>query len=316
MPGVLAAWQWNLGLVAWNRAALSGSDVSDEVVLRRAVRRWEQALTWGPARSDFLLYLGSAYEQVGDERGALRTWQQLDRPFQALMTEGRSYLTGGFASASLPWFRGASKVAPDVGDPWYYIAQALVQVGRPEGALEALDKALQAPRLEELHRSQLYFEKGVIYQWRLQPSRLQEAAEAYRAALTWGGFPTADLEADAHYKLGETLWWKGDDPALYIVEFQRAIVLNPDHSHAHVLLGVAYYLKTGDVEKAEREIMLGMKINPQNVWGPMNLGAQVYEPAGMIEEAVEAYRWALNIQPDFEPAARALQRLQTGRSSP
>lgn len=299
---------WNLGMVAWTRAAQLHDD---PMLLNQASRWWEQAQFADQARrSRQLLYLGSAYERMGDHSQALETWQQLRQPFEQLLAEGKTWLELESPQLALPWFRAANLVEPTVSDSWYFVAQALTKMGQADAALMHLYQALQAPHTNEILPSRIYYAIGYTHQYVEQPPQTEAAIQAFRTALVADANPPDnEFAADVHFRLCDALWSKGESPDRYSAECQQALALNPRHLLARFILGIAYYNQYQDVARAEKEFEIAQAIEP-SPWGYVMLGYFVYEAAGQHDKAKEAYSYALANWPDFELARRYLERIK------
>jgi len=178
-----------------------------------------------------------------------------------------------------------------------------------EKALRAYERAIETGAFLNVGRSSPHYRMGVIYQWRLEPRQTDAALAAYEAAIETGDFGSNQEAADCHYKRGEILWRKQADPREYTVEFRRAIELNPKHTSAHILLGVAYYTRDKDVTMAEAEIRQALELSPQNKWAYVHLG-DIYRQEGRMDEAAVMYKRALEIDPEFEAARQRWQTVQ------
>jgi tetratricopeptide (TPR) repeat protein len=313
VPGTVASsavakFFWNLGLVAWTSAARQNND---PMLLGQASRWWERAEFSEPVRqSRRLLYLGSAYERMGNDSQALDTWGGLNQAYEHLVTEGQIWLDLQSPQLALPWFRGAALVAPTVSDSWYFVAQALMNMGQGEAALANLEQALQAPNTREILPSRIYYAIGYTHQYIEQPPQTEDAINAFRTALVADTNPLDnEFAADVHFRLCDALWSQGKDPDLYSAECLRALSLNSRHLLARFLLGIAYYNKFNDVAMAEREFEIAQAIEP-SPWGYIMLGYFVYEAAGQTDKAKAAYAQALANWPDFELAELNLERIE------
>lgn len=72
---------------------------------------------------------------------------------------------------------------------------------------------------------------------------------------------------------------------------RRALEVNPDDSHIHHQLGLAYE-KNGELEKALSEYQVSLKLEPDYYYANIGLG-NIYEKQGKLEEAVSEYKKAL-----------------------
>jgi tetratricopeptide (TPR) repeat protein len=195
------------------------------------------------------------------------------------------------------------------GDIWYYLGLIYETRGLYEQAISAYRQAGVSDGLSCATRSTLYYRIGVIYQWDMLPPKLEEAKAAYKTALDENDFASCAEAADAFYKHGEVEWWLQSDPADYVVDFQRAVALNPNHASAHLQLGIAYYALYKDVKMAEAEIHKSIELSPNNPWAYYWL-ADTYQKAGDVKEAIKLYQQALSIAPTFKGAEIRLNSLK------
>jgi len=104
---------------------------------------------------------------------------------------------------------------------------------------------------------------------------------------------------EAHYNLGTTYGEKGILNEA-IVEFKKAIEINPNHPDAHNNLGTAYYHK-GMYDEAIVEYRKAIEINPNHPGAHYNLGT-AYRKKGMYDEAIDKFKKALEINPNLAMA--------------
>lgn len=296
---------WNLGNMRWAEAILLNNDHSQ---LIQASHYWEQAKQYNQNQPDVSLYLGSAYERSGNKGAAIASWLHLPTSMTDLLSVGQQWLIVQSPSNAIPWFRGATLIAPTESAPWYYLSQAFIQNKQPNEALVNLEHALSALQPGMIKRSQIYYEIGYVHQYLKSPAQIEQAIDAYHAALDTQDFHNSQVVAEIHFRLCDALWTKRTPPEQYAEECQKAISLDPKHLLAHYLLGIAYYEQYHDVAKAEQEFKSANAIQP-SPWGLVMLGAYVYEPAGMLREARDIYQQALEQWPTFELAKQYLSNV-------
>ncbi|MFQ3549703.1 MAG: tetratricopeptide repeat protein [Armatimonadota bacterium] len=86
---------------------------------------------------------------------------------------------------------------------------------------------------------------------------------------------------------------------------QQVIAQDADDPDYHTFLGVAYCRKGDKLHSiAAFEESLRLDESPKAYY---NLGL-IYEEANRIEEAVRQYRMALEINPDYAPALKAMEK--------
>jgi len=277
------------------------------------------AVTPGPAADSSGDWAGWGEPQVVDVRlpaleaqgfGArmVDEWLRAGLTAKDFINAGEEVRKAKHYDEALAWYERAVRMGLGLSDSWYY--NGLVHEGMEawEEALSAYERAIGTDAFTNVGQSSPHYRKGVIYQWRLEPRQTDAALTAYEAAIEVGDFSVDWEAADCHHKRGEILWWTGGDPDEYIAEYQRAIELNPNHASAHILLGVAYYIRYKDAAMAEAEIQQAMELSPQNYWVYYHLG-EIYCQEGQVDKAAVMYERALEIDPEFEAARQRLQAL-------
>ena len=102
-----------------------------------------------------------------------------------------------------------------------------------------------------------------------------------------------------YYNLGEVFALKGQvDEA--IIQFQKALEINPKYAEAHNNLGFALFQK-GQVDGAIDEFQKALEINPKKAETHYNLGTILFQK-GQVDEAIAQYSKALEINPDSAEA--------------
>ncbi len=105
--------------------------------------------------------------------------------------------------------------------------------------------------------------------------------------------------AEAHNNLGFAYYGKGMfDEA--IAEFEKAVAINPDFAEAHNNLGFGYY-QQALYDKAIAHFDKAIAIIPDYAKARYNRG-QAYQAKGMYQEAIAEYERAVAIAPDFAEA--------------
>jgi len=301
----------NAGLVFLGKA-LAGPP--DEVACGFAVRAeallW-RATTYDAENNSAWRGLGFALEAQGEEEEAVIAWRTVGDMAQEFIQWGEQARSAGQYQEALEHYERAWVVSPDLADPWYYTGLAYEEMAQWEQALAAYDRALQGSASVDVGQSSIYYRKGVIYQWRLEPRQVEKALAAYEAAIESDDFNSNREAADCHYRRGEILRWMGTDSAEYIAEYRQATDLDPGHAPAHIYLGVAYYALDGDVAAAEAEIRQALALGTHGQWAYYQLG-EIYRQEGKTIEAIAMYERALEIDPSLEVAQKRLQSLDDG----
>jgi len=109
-------------------------------------------------------------------------------------------------------------------------------------------------------------------------------------------------ETGPHYSLG--YYYQHRDPDRAIVEYKKALELNPDHWNAHNQIGYLY-LDRKNYEKAIEHFQKYVSLNPNDA-NPLDSLAEAYYRMGRLDEAIAKYKEALKIKPDFFQTLRSL----------
>jgi len=213
---------------------------------------------------------------------------------------------------AMAWYERAMRLEPGLGDPWYYAGLLYENQQQWLQALDAYERATASGCLRQVHRSSPRYRAGIIYQGRLDPRQPESALAAYEAALKPNDFSTVAEAADCHFRRGQVLRSQKADPSEYIAEFQQVVELDPRHTGAHILLGLAIYEQDKDASAAEAELFRALELAPQDRWVYYHLG-EIYRQEGRTGEATAMYKQALEIAPDFEEAQKRLATLGDGK---
>ncbi|HKQ07609.1 MAG TPA: tetratricopeptide repeat protein [Blastocatellia bacterium] len=167
----------------------------------------------------------------------------------------------------------------------------------PFGRAEYLSADEEAAKREALRLFQAAYEAQMR-------GELDEAAELYRQSLA------ARPTAEAHTFLGWTYSFMGlTDEA--IAECHRAIEVDPDFGNPYNDIG-AYLIERGDLRGALpwlRRALTAPRYEA-SFYPHFNLG-RVYEAERRYYDALDHYQAALQLNPQYVLAARALRRLQS-----
>lgn len=99
--------------------------------------------------------------------------------------------------------------------------------------------------------------------------------------------------ADAHVGLGDARAAKSEiDPA--IAAYQKALVFNPVNPKVYLSLGKIYYAEKGLYYESVNAYKKAIELDPQLVEARMGLG-EVYEDKGLYKEAVEEYKRVIDV---------------------
>ena len=168
--------------------------------------------------------------------------------------------------------------------------------GMPFGGKEFLTEDEAERKREALH----YFQQAYESQMR---GELDEAADLYKQSLD------SYATAEAHTFLGWTYSFMGlRDEA--IEECHRAIEVDPDFGNPYNDIG-AYLIEAGNLHGAIPWLERGMTAPRYEAYfyPHFNLG-RVYEAMGRLFEALRQYKEAVELNPSYTIAIKALRRLQ------
>ena len=167
----------------------------------------------------------------------------------------------------------------------------------PFGRAEYLSADREAAKREALRLFQAAYEAQMH-------GGLDEAADLYKQSLA--AYPTAE----AHTFLGWTYSFMNliDDA---IAECRRAIEVDPDFGNPYNDIG-AYLIETGDLAGAVPWLKRAMHAPRYEAYfyPHFNLG-RVYEAQRRYFDALDQYQAAMELNPQYALAARALRRLQS-----
>ena len=99
--------------------------------------------------------------------------------------------------------------------------------------------------------------------------------------------------ADAHVGLGDARAAKGETDAA-IAAYQKALVFNPVNPKVYLSLGKIYYSEKGLYYESVNAYKKAIELDPQLVEARMGLG-EVYEEKGLYKEAVDEYKRVIEV---------------------
>ncbi len=167
----------------------------------------------------------------------------------------------------------------------------------PFGRAEYLSAEQEAAKREALRLFKAAYEAQMR-------GELDESADLYQQSLA--AYPTAE----AHTFLGWTYsFMNRADEA--IAECQRAIEVDPDFGNPYNDIG-AYLIEKGDLAGAVPWLKRAMQAPRYEAYfyPHFNLG-RVYEAQHRYFDALDQYQAAMELNPQYALAARALRRLQS-----
>lgn len=113
-----------------------------------------------------------------------------------------------------------------------------------------------------------------------------------------------------HYSLGGNLLFKKGLYREAILEFEKAIALEPDFAPAYNRLGMSYAV-LNDYDRAERYFRKVIELSPGIDQGYLNLGL-LYELKGEPSKALPLLEKAFSLNPENPKTKEHLQKLRTG----
>lgn len=180
-------------------------------------------------------------------------------PFFQHVAAGRVALADGSLEEAASDFESALAVRPDNGDILTTLATVLNRLGRPDEALQYLQRAVVLS--EDPFRSLME-----IGELQLEQGAYGEAIQSLREAIT--------LRPDRHYAFALLAQaYSGDgQPAQAALAWQQASSLNPDNSFYIIQLGDALQA-SGDPEGAVEAYRRGLELNPESDYARRQLRA-------------------------------------------
>lgn len=178
----------------------------------------------------------------------------------------------------------------------FYKGHAALQQNDAQEAIDHFSKSLQIGSLDQTQVAYVHHYRAIAYQ---RLNKQQEAIDDYTQALATGALPQR-VQAAIYYNRAIAL----DHLANFdraIKDYSQAVNLKPDYAEAYMNRGNAYR-KLGDNDNAlkdyEKSAALGNPIKQLPYYGE----GLVLEAKGDKQGALRAFKTALNLAPDFEPA--------------
>ncbi len=217
--------------------------------------------------------------------------KQIERRFESAR---RAHAQGQLKEAERHC-RWILKRYPEHPDILHLLALVMKDSGRPEAAIDLLERALKQRPDDPVCLNNL----GNVLR---AQNRFSEAIARYQAALR------LDSEyVSAHYNLGVALM-ANSKPDQALSCFQRVLAKHPDDADAWSQLGTVY-LDLGRDEEAIKAGRRAVALDPESddAWNELGLA---HADRGEFEDALRCYRRALEIQPGHVKAALNLARVQ------
>ncbi len=277
-PGLWPAARVNAGLLVWNHAASSLTNLKGDWLLHaparapleRAEARLQRTIAGAPPRDSVWVALGVAQAWSGRLVEARQTWGQVqDRRF--------IFAAGQGMEAAGQW-------------------EAAVQV-----YLEALTIDSAEPGL-----SNIYFQIAHLQHKRRQPPQLPAAQQAYLQAILYDDYPIdAWQRAASHRSLGDVYAELGNAPAA-VDQYARALQLDPAYD---VRLDYARALWAANrPNEAIQTLQQAIQNEPQRKLAYALLG-EYYRERNETGKAINIYTQLLALDPTDDRVQRILQKL-------
>lgn len=188
-------------------------------------------------------------------------------------------------------YRQILAAAPDCIDAWQLLGALALQVGKPEAALELIDKAIALSPADSPNLADFYANRGEALRSMGQHS---DAVAALQQAIKLN-----PAHVPAHNNLGIVLRDMGRaSEAVQVLE--RAIALRPEHIQAQNNLALAYRSLGRDAE-ALAAFERALALNP-NLAEAQHNHADLAREQGNFSTALNGYQRALALKPDFTDA--------------
>jgi len=260
--------------------------------------------------------LGWALAAQGLREDAIAAWQRggiSEREFIALGEDCRKIKQ--FESA-LVYYQWAIEMAPQQGDPWYYVGLAYQDARDWESAVAAFDTAASRPGGNR-NLGSTYYHLGFLYHYRLKNN--ERAGEYFELALGLEQtLPWKERQWLHYYRA--RMFEESGEIALARQSYETALgtpssgippirIRTVAHYEANVRLGLLYWRNERNLQKAEQFLLKAVGIRPDLRWAYWEL-AEIYREVGDMANTAEMYQNVLMLNPDDEEAKEALKSLE------
>jgi len=237
-----------------------------------------------------------------------------DATAQDFIAVGDLWMNQSNWSNAEDWYGLVIELDPSLSIGWYKLALSYEGQKRAGQAVEAYQQSIALANFptDDLGVSDAHCLLGRLLREDEAVRDLGRSEELLRMGLRLAEFGSAASESDCLVELGNVLRWRNRSPVEYIEPYRQAVALNPQHSRALIMLGVAQYEVTGDAAQAEKSIQSALAIVP-SVQAYVEL-AKVYEREQSYDQAIGMYEMALNLEPENKPIQDALALLQNCRT--
>jgi tetratricopeptide (TPR) repeat protein len=252
----------------------------------RAETFFNQALSLAPSDFNALFNLGAVswqngkYDRARELLEAARR-QQPQNP-DVLYQLGCVEQADQHSESAVALLAQAAHLAPQRPDIQKQLALATADVGALQDSIAAWDRYLKVEPRDEVARR----ERGLVL---FRMGRFEEGVAELRQFVK-----RHPDDAVGHFELGSAE--NKDNPSQALVEFDRALALNPTFAAAHSARGSLYY-QMGKPEAALADLEAAAKLRPNDAFSLDRLG-QTYLELDRTADAVRVLRKAAEAAPD------------------
>ncbi len=249
-----------------------------------AIREFEHVIRLDPGNAQVYTWLGDLYKKR-------RRFAQAEKSYHTSISInpedisthnglGDLYLKQNRDDMAYRTFREALSIEENK-EAYLQLADMYVKHSDPEGAISELEKVVRMyPGESSVHQK-----LGDLY---MSLECYSEALEHYEKSVTES--PTAD----AHNRLG-LLYLKKDYAALSVIEYRKAVEMQPGKPEFREDLGMAYYCQ-GHRDKAIEELKKAVTLDSRNVDYYKAIGVML-EEEGRYDEAIRMLQKAQVLSP-------------------
>jgi tetratricopeptide (TPR) repeat protein len=222
--------------------------------------------------------------------------QATPRSSALLYNLGVAFAEAGNATAAADYYQRAIDLNPHYTSAIINLGNVFEHQGNYSQAADLYRRAIAL----DARDPDAWVNLGNVY---LQLNLTEVAKNAYEKALA-----LRSNDVEAMINLGAARQRSGDFSGAEQA-YRRAIAADPHQAPAYCDLGVLF-LQLGNAEAAREQLTKALEQDAGYAPAYFNLGV-VYEQTGRRELAAEVYRKALEIQPDYQRARAALDRMQS-----
>jgi tetratricopeptide (TPR) repeat protein len=205
------------------------------------------------------------------------------------LEQARRLVAAGQLAQADAIYRQLLAVVPDAAELWHEAGLLQMQAGRPDAAIEFLQKAASI----DPHTAAFHSNLAAIYR---ALKRGEEAVAGFRRAVECD--PTA---AEFRNNLALALKDAGRQ-AEALAEFDEALRLRPDYGNGYFNRG-NLLLDQGRLDEAIDSYRRAASLNPEDAGAHCQLGVAFYDSVRM-DEALDSFARALALQPRYPEVRR------------